>query len=234
MKKYMTARVWFVSSVLALSVFLFATSASAATITTTLELGSSGANVTSLQQFLAADASLYPEGLVTGYFGSLTQSAVQRFQCRRDIVCSGDASTTGYGRVGPRTLAAINASMGMGGGGSVSIPPVTSSGHDISAPIASPISVSAAANGATLVWTTNEAARGTVVYSASPIPILEASWASGSVTGGFAVKETAFGFNHSLVLSGLKADTTYHYATLSVDAYGNTQFTWPSSFRTAP
>ena len=65
-------------------------------------------DVKSLQEFLAKDASLYPEGLITGYFGPLTKKAVQRFQCKYDIICDGDESTTGYGQVGPKTLQKLN------------------------------------------------------------------------------------------------------------------------------
>ena len=69
-----------------------------------LFLGSRNNNVRGLQEFLAKDTSLYPEGLITGYFGLLTKKAVQRFQCKYGIICDGDESTTGYGRVGPKTL----------------------------------------------------------------------------------------------------------------------------------
>ena len=72
-----------------------------------LSLDMSGADVSKLQQFLASDPSVYPEGKVTGYFGALTQAAVQRFQVKNNIVSSGTPSTTGYGKVGPRTIAAI-------------------------------------------------------------------------------------------------------------------------------
>lgn len=68
-----------------------------------LELRDLGPEVTKLQGLLAKDSSLYPEGLITGYFGSLTQKAVQRFQCKYGIICSGTPETTGYGRVGPNT-----------------------------------------------------------------------------------------------------------------------------------
>ena len=47
-----------------------------------LSLGESGGDVTCLQQFLARDPSIYPEGIVSGYFGTLTERAVQRYQLR--------------------------------------------------------------------------------------------------------------------------------------------------------
>ncbi len=46
-----------------------------------LRVGSSGSQVTCLQKFLTAQGpAIYPQGLVTGYFGALTKAAVVRFQ----------------------------------------------------------------------------------------------------------------------------------------------------------
>ena len=64
--------------------------------------------VTKLQQFLAQDSSIYPSGLLTGYFGPMTESAVQRWQATHGVVSSGSADTTGYGYVGPKTRAAMS------------------------------------------------------------------------------------------------------------------------------
>ena len=65
--------------------------------------------VSKLQQFLAQDKTIYPEGLVTGYFGPLTQKAMQRWQARNGIVSSGSPATTGYGVVGSKTRAKLQA-----------------------------------------------------------------------------------------------------------------------------
>ena len=76
-----------------------------------LALGDSGEDVRQLQIFLKAQgASIYPEGLITGYFGPLTQKAVQRFQEKYGIAKAGDP---GYGYVGPKTRAKINALQGL-------------------------------------------------------------------------------------------------------------------------
>lgn len=70
--------------------------------------GLKNSQVSQLQQDLARDVAVYPEKLVTGYFGPLTLKAVQRFQAKYSIISSGGPSTTGYGRVGPRTRAKLN------------------------------------------------------------------------------------------------------------------------------
>lgn len=81
----------------------------------TLSLGDSGTDVSALQQFLAADKAIYPEGIVSGYFGSLTQVAVQRWQSVHGVVSSGSAATTGFGLVGPKTRTAISSACGSSG-----------------------------------------------------------------------------------------------------------------------
>ncbi len=77
-------------------------------ITKYLYLGLTNSEVTTLQQILAKDITVYPEGKITGYFGNLTQKAVKSFQCKYQIICSGDPQTTGYGAVGPKTRTKLN------------------------------------------------------------------------------------------------------------------------------
>jgi len=62
-----------------------------------------GGDVTKLQRFLAQDTSVYPAGLVTGFFGPMTELAVQKWQAKNNVVSSGAPDTTGYGVVGPKT-----------------------------------------------------------------------------------------------------------------------------------
>src|SRR3989338_1055953 len=68
-----------------------------------LEVGMSGSDVSAIQAFLAQDSSIYPEGLITGYFGYLTKAAVVRFQSRNGI--------SAVGRIGPVSLPVFNAQM---------------------------------------------------------------------------------------------------------------------------
>lgn len=76
--------------------------------TRALSRGMRHADIELLQRCLARDVTLYPQGVVTGYFGTLTEGAVQRFQARYLIISSGTPSTTGYGRVGPLTRTWLN------------------------------------------------------------------------------------------------------------------------------
>jgi plastocyanin len=77
-----------------------------------LSLGTSGSDVTSLQQFLGISPA-------TGYYGTITQAQVEQWQAANSIISYGTPATTGYGVVGPRTAAAIrlactNGSVGTG------------------------------------------------------------------------------------------------------------------------
>ncbi len=82
-------------------------------VSSNLKLGSTGAEVSQLQSFLSKDKSIYPEGAVTGYFGPMTEDAVQRWQAAHDLVTGGTPSTTGFGVVGPRTLKEMDHEMEM-------------------------------------------------------------------------------------------------------------------------
>jgi peptidoglycan hydrolase-like protein with peptidoglycan-binding domain len=76
------------------------------TLTRSLSRGASGNDVRSLQSFLLAGQYLSADA-VTGYFGALTQSAVQRWQTANNIVSSGAAASTGWGSVGAQTRTAM-------------------------------------------------------------------------------------------------------------------------------
>jgi len=82
-------------------------------LTMTLKKGMENSEVKMLQEMLATDSSIYPEGITSGYFGSLTQRAVERFQKKYKIVSSGTPNTTGYGLVGPSTRAKLSEVFGM-------------------------------------------------------------------------------------------------------------------------
>lgn len=95
-----------VSSLAALSIALTSTStATRMPFLQNLKRGSKGADVTQLQQFLAQDTTIYPEGTVSGFYGPGTERAVSRFQEKYGLAKKGQR---GYGTCGPATRAKIN------------------------------------------------------------------------------------------------------------------------------
>lgn len=182
-----------------------------------LDQGMSGADISTLQTFLATDNTIYPQGLVTGFFGPLTFSAVSNFQERNGIAT--------VGRVGPITLAAINRLSGTGGSGDVNAPAITN------------VNTSTSASGVTIGWTTNEETQSTFYYSTSPIVLTESASRTPytvSVTG-TAVASANFGLrtSHSVNVQNLQANTTYYYSIHATDQAGNVSVTWPTTFRTS-
>ncbi len=205
--------------------FALPASASAAMLTQTLDLGDSNSDVTSLQSYLATNATIYPSGLVTGYFGPLTQAGVQRFQTAQGIVTSGTPESTGYGRVGPTTLARINSLMGGSPGSNVSWDTV---------PVLSPHTIQVTNTTATFIWNTNELTRGEVYWSTSPLRADEATGPRQQpyVSGTLALDAGGSQTNHTVMVSNLQANTLYYYLVRGIDGVGNTTMTWPSTFRT--
>lgn len=77
-----------------------------------LSQGSTGDDVTALQNFLKSQGTdIYPEGLVTGFYGSLTREAVAQFQLKYGIISSENDPGAGY--AGPRTREKINSLLGL-------------------------------------------------------------------------------------------------------------------------
>lgn len=74
-----------------------AQNASVPEFTRSLSLGMRGNDVRSLQEYLAQDSNIYPEGLATGYFGAKTETAVKKWQKKYGI--------DPVGVVGPKTIA---------------------------------------------------------------------------------------------------------------------------------
>jgi|GEM_PF-731795 len=197
-----------------------------AAITSQMDLGDRNAEVTELQTYLAANASIYPEGLITGYFGQLTKAAVERFQTAQGIVSSGTPASTGYGRVGPTTMARINSLMGSGGG------PVS---WDTVPVLSNPV-VTVTNTSATFTWTTNEPTQGQVYWDEIPLRSDEATGPRQQpfVSGALALDAGGLQTNHTVTVSNLQANRTYHYLVRSFDSVGNGSMIWPTSFRTNP
>jgi peptidoglycan hydrolase-like protein with peptidoglycan-binding domain len=78
-------------------------------LTKRMRMGDKGEEVRLLQQTLATDPAIFPEGMVTGTFGPLTAKALHRFQER--------AGLESVGEVGPKTLELLNKFLAQGGAG---------------------------------------------------------------------------------------------------------------------
>jgi peptidoglycan hydrolase-like protein with peptidoglycan-binding domain len=196
-----------------------------------LKLGMTSEEVKQLQELLSTDPEIYPEGLITGYYGRLTEKAVKKFQKR---ICLEEV-----GEVGPKTLRKINELLTEGAGKSGKIPPglLTAPGiqkklcatsiTDTTAPVISDvIATSTTATTTQIKWFTNELADSKVWYSAvTPV-------AATSSTP--SVSFSAFVLDHTVKLSVLNASTTYYYLVTSTDKSGNTTTATEKSFITLP
>lgn len=186
--------------------------AQADTITRQLQLGMSGSDVSSVQTFLANDRTLYPQGLVTGYYGFLTKSAVSNFQIRNGL--------PGVGRIGPATLPIINQQMS----GMVSVDSTT-------APIISGVIVGVNSQTATIAWNTNELAKGMIYYSTSPLSTYE-NENSVNVSGSVVSTDMSERTYQNVSIANLQSNTTYYYMIYVTDQSGNVSVTVPSTFQT--
>lgn len=79
----------------------------AITFSTSMYFGLRSDLVKSLQALLVSRGYLLGTN-ATGFFGSITEQAIKKFQCDYNVVCSGSAGTTGWGFVGAKTRAALN------------------------------------------------------------------------------------------------------------------------------
>jgi peptidoglycan hydrolase-like protein with peptidoglycan-binding domain len=190
-------------------------------ISAQVNIGETSANVTNLQTFLAADRTVYPEGIITGYYGPLTAAAVSRFQAKYGIDV--------VGRVGPLTLSKIN---------SLIITGTWSGMSNLTAPQFLAMTNSVSSNSATITWTTNELATAKVFYHTSPITMNEGDINSvgfGSTNGSVAVNDNLARNTQQVVLTGLMPNTTYYYVVVATDSNGNVSVWNPNTtFRTNP
>ncbi len=213
----MTKTLIFGTGLMLMALFLMSSpaTASAAAINRQLEVGMSGSDVGAMQSYLAEDPTIYPQGLVTSYFGFLTKSAVANFQSANGL--------PSVGRVGPATLPVLNDKMANDDG--------SGSGTTGSAPLISNVGISTNSNNAVVSWMTNESAKGQVYYSTSPLTTYEHP-NSVDVSGNIARTDSNYRNFQGVSLSGLQSNTTYYYLIYSTDQQGNVSVTWPASFRT--
>ena len=251
-----------------------------------LKEGTKNEEVRLLQEILATDSNIYPEGVISGYFGPLTKKAVRRFQERHGI--------EGVGEVGPQTQKVLNAflkkdldkshkisknllkkferddgtatstdnqgkkpGLALGTEKVVICHTTGSSGHgetlkiakpalmahinhgdtlgecgdddddnvtDTTAPVISNMTTNRATTTAVIAWMTNEFSTTRVLYATST-PVVSAS-------GRVFLKNSTLVTNHAINLSGLSANTTYHFVVSSTDASGNTATSTGHQFTT--
>ena len=200
------------------------------TISTQLDLGETNADVTNLQTFFKDNSSIYPEGLVTGYFGSLSRSAVQRFQTQNNLVSSGSAATTGYGRVGPSTRDAINQLINNGGWANAS--------SDMSGPAITNVTKTTGSNTITFNWNTDELASAKIFYNTSPVTMNEGDIRSvgfGATNGFSASNDMLARQAQQVIINNLSPNTQYYYVIVATDLKGNVSVWNPNTtFRTNP
>ncbi len=194
-------------------VLILIPTAASAELTTTMRTGSRSSDVRELQTFLASDRAIYPQGLVTGYFGFLTKAAVSNFQSRNSL--SKD------GIVGPMTRAVINQQMG----GVVN-------NNNGNAPTISNVYINPSRNSAVVNWATNTPAQGKVYYSSSPLSTYEYE-NSVDVSGQVAMTDLNQRNSQNVSLNNLQANTIYYYLIYVTGQNGNVSVTWPATFTTS-
>lgn len=187
-------------------------------ITGQLDFGAKSANVSNLQVFLAANPSMYPEGLVTGYFGGLTFKAVKNFQAFYGF--------DQVGRVGPMTMAKMNELINSGGWTTA----------DSSGPGFYNVSRSVATTQTTFNFNTNENTMARVVYSTNPLMFNEGDMNSngfGPIGGSVVNSVNSMSTSHSITIPNLSSNTLYYYTIIATDATGNVSIVGPNNaFRT--
>jgi len=214
-----------------------------------LRQGMSGEDVKLLQEVLATDLDVYPEGLVTGYFGQLTENAVKRFQKIAGI--------EQVGEVGPKTLSRINELLEEGAGKSGKVPPGlliapgirkklgfepqplpgqelppgiakkigATPGEDVTPPVISEVTVTdITTTSARITWVTNEETDSKVWYgTTTPLVVTDSTP---------KVSSTDLVLNHDLTLSNLTPDTIYYFIVNSTDKAGNNEISEEKTFTT--
>ncbi len=245
-----------------------------------LSEGMSGEEVRLLQATLANDASIYPEGKVTGYYGKLTREAVKRFQKKHGLLENGSMSTETTKKINhllsglsiakehdeddgdddrghknkndhednDRDNKGSKKHFCLSGGediwkknnngkhrgweklilprckhlpnnnGTTTPPTLDTTAPAISAILGGSIT----AGGATITWTTSEAAASKLyVAKVSPVATSGALWADATLRT-----------THTATLTALTANTLYYYVIEASDAKGNKTLAAQGSFTT--
>lgn len=160
-----------------------------------LHVGSRGAEVTALQTYLSGRLDLYPEGLITGYFGHLTEKAVKKLQAENGL--------EQVGLVGPRTRVLLNRLLkeAREQGSQVKLVPQ----------IIDVFATSTTPNHGYVFWTSNKFTTSEFWYSTTtPVNPITAP----------KISDTSKSLSHSTNLDGLATSTTYYYMIKVFDEKG--------------
>jgi len=227
-------------------------------LTRRLWRGMRGKDVFLLQEFLATDPDVYPEGLVTGYFGPLTQGAVKRFQKNMGV--------EQVGVVGPKTFAKINELLTEGAGSSGKVPPglliapgirkkITFipqplPGQKLPPGIAKKLPSPTNGNG-TITPDTTAPVISEIIVTNTTVSSTQISWLTDEqadskvwyststpldllATSTLMISSSDLVTSHELTLFDLTASTTYYYMVSSSDEADNTATSSEQSFITTP
>jgi peptidoglycan hydrolase-like protein with peptidoglycan-binding domain len=222
-----------------------------------LDFGARGQAVLTLQALLASDAEVYPEGMITGYFGPLTRAAVIRFQNKYGILP--------VGRVGPVTMGKLAKIahdrpiifMTIAGqwrpcamvppghviapgylrkvGGIVIVPECQNLPPGIADKVSTEIppaddSKAPIISNVMASQVTDDSA--TITWKTHEKATSRVSYGTTTSYGSRTELDNERVTSHEVVLTNLRADTLYHYRTQSTDLSGNTGLSLDHTFVT--
>lgn len=158
-----------------------------------LKIGSKGAEVMALQSLLKGQNNIYPEGLITGYYGPATQRAILRLQKVNGL--------EQVGFVGPKTRALLNKIASEGGQNySYLYPQII----ELNATSTGP-------NHMYVFWSSNKPTTGELFY-ATQTPLAS--------TTPWVYLETSRSLTHATNLNNLATGTTYYFQVKITDQFG--------------
>ncbi|HUY62656.1 MAG TPA: fibronectin type III domain-containing protein [Candidatus Paceibacterota bacterium] len=223
-----------------------------------LHYGDSGAAVRYLQTLLAADPSVYPNGLTTGFFGRLTEEALKRYQQLHGL--------DQVGFIGPQTLHDLDddlqrtpfgfrsaTSTAPGNGTPASLCAIVPPGHLIApgwlrkhgerqyrllpwcngnTPTTTPPTPAPfAISGVAVSGLSTSTA--TVSWTTNEQGSTQLEYGLTASYGSVSALSTALVDSHSVTLAGLTASTTYHFRAMSTDASSTLVTSDDTTFTTA-
>ncbi len=188
-----------------------------------LSLGMRGNDVRSLQEFLAKDPGVYPEGLATGFFGPQTREAVKKWQQKNGLQA--------VGIVGPKTIAKIK-ELGLSATRGPVQPIITTPETATSTPT---IVISDDTTPPTVTLVLSTPAPTNIYVEFNPSEEVIAVYEYGLTTKYGSIKEVwnqYFSSPTGIYLENLTSATTYHIRVKATDRAGNISYSQNYTFTT--